>query len=318
MNYLEVYAEELDSKSIVALREDRQRILLRPFARRFEQQLRQLHDRPARHVALDRDRVTIGAMHELSPPEQEHLRTMLVSLIPWRKGPFRFYGIDIDAEWRSDFKWNRILELGKPSLQGRRILDVGANNLYYVYRIAAARPEFVLAIDPMPRYFFHAELQRRFVPDLPVSFELFGIEDLSPYANFFDTVFCMGILYHRRNPMESLGFLFDVLRPGGELFLEGVTIDGDGSYFLFPKDRYMKARGYWFIPTAEAFVNMVQRAGFTSVELLIEHRLSAEEQHRTSWSIYESLEHFLDSEDRSKTVEGHPAPNRAYIRAIRT
>lgn len=317
MNYLETYAQELDTESIRALREDRERLLLRPFAQRFARDLQQLHDRPAQYVALDRDRVTIGAMHELSQHEQERLRAMLVALIPWRKGPFRFYGIDIDAEWRSDFKWNRILELGSPSLKGRRILDVGANNLYYVYRMAAADPEFVLAIDPMPRYYFHAELQRRFVPGLPVAFELFGIEDLSPYANFFDTVFCMGILYHRRNPMESLELLSRVLRPGGELFLEGVTIDGEGSYFLFPEDRYMKARGYWFIPTAEAFVNMVRRGGFADVELLLEHKLSADEQHRTPWSIYESLEHFLDSEDSSKTVEGYPAPNRAYIRAIR-
>ena len=117
--------------------------------------------------------------------------------------------------------------------------------------------------------------------------------------------------------MESLELLSCVLRPGGELFLEGVTIDGKGSYLLFPEDRYMKARGYWFIPTAEAFVNLVRRAGFADVELLLEHKLSVDEQHRTPWSIYESLEHFLDSEDSSKTVEGYPAPNRAYIRAIR-
>jgi tRNA (mo5U34)-methyltransferase len=276
-----------------------------------------LPDRPAEYLAFGGDRVTIGAMHELTLPEQKRLREMLIALIPWRKGPFRFFGIDIDAEWRSDLKWNRIIELGRPTLRGRRILDVGANNLYYVYRMAAAEPEFVLGIDPMPRYHFHAELQRRFVPDLPVAFELFGIEDLAPYKRFFDIVFCMGILYHRRNPIESLEQLAHVLKPGGELFLEGVTINGTGSYCLLPEERYMKARGYWFIPTAQAFLNMVRRAPFTDVELLVEHKLGFEEQRRTAWSIYESLEHFLDAADTSRTVEGYPAPNRAYIRAIR-
>lgn len=317
MNYLDRYSSELEVGAIRQLREVRTALLERPFARRYQQRFERLHKRPAEFVALDRNRVTIGAMQEISLEEQQRLSEMLVSLIPWRKGPFRFYGIDVDAEWRSELKWNRIVDLGKPELRGRRILDVGANNLYYMYRMAAHEPEFVLGIDPMARYHFHAELQRRFVPSLPMAFELFGVEDLAPFAGFFDTVFCMGIIYHRKNPMEMLDQLAAVLKPGGELFLEGITIQGDGSYCLFPEDRYMKAKGYWFLPTAKALVNMIKRAPFRDVELLLEHNLEKREQRRTSWSIYESLEHYLDPTDPDKTVEGYPAPRRAYVRALR-
>jgi len=317
MNYLDQYASELDVEAIRQLRNGWQEILSRPYAQKYHTLLSTLHNRPAQFVKLDRDRITIGAMQELSLEEQQRLHDMLVALIPWRKGPFRFYGVDIDAEWRSEMKWNRFVEIGQPQLRGRRILDVGANNLYYMYRMAAHDPEFILGIDPLVRYHFHAAMQRRFVPHLPMAFELLGVDDLHPFQRFFDTVFCMGIIYHRRNPMETLDQLADVLKPGGRLFLESVTIEGDDSYCLFPQDRYMKAKGYWFVPTATALTNMVRRAPFKNVELLFEHRLDQREQRRTRWSIYESLEHFLDFSDPEKTVEGYPAPRRAYLRAER-
>ncbi len=317
MDYLERYASEIDVESIRETRAVKEAILRRPFAKRIEALLAKVPDRPAQHVRLDRDRVTIGSMQELTLEEQQSLRDLLVALIPWRKGPFRFFGIDIDAEWRSELKWNRIVDLTQPQLEGRRILDVGANNLYYMYRMVAHNPEFVLGVDPMARYFFHAEMQRRFVPDLPLAFELFGVEDLGPYRGFFDTVFCMGIIYHRRNPMEMLDQVAEALKPGGELFLESVTIRGEGSYCLFPEDRYMKAKGYWFLPTKEALANMVRRAPFERVDVLYEHKLDEEEQRRTAWSIYESLGHYLDPSDPKKTIEGYPAPRRAYLRAVR-
>jgi tRNA (mo5U34)-methyltransferase len=40
---------------------------------------------------------------------------------------------------------------------------------------------------------------------------------------------------------------------------------------------------------------------------------SIEEQRSTEWMKFESLKDFLDPEDPSKTVEGHPAPIRAVF-----
>ncbi|MDI5166017.1 DUF1698 domain-containing protein, partial [Salmonella enterica subsp. enterica serovar Montevideo] len=43
------------------------------------------------------------------------------------KGPFSLYGVDIDTEWRSDWKWDRVLP-HLSDLTGRTILDVGCGN----------------------------------------------------------------------------------------------------------------------------------------------------------------------------------------------
>ncbi|POC75435.1 tRNA 5-methoxyuridine(34)/uridine 5-oxyacetic acid(34) synthase CmoB, partial [Vibrio vulnificus] len=43
----------------------------------------------------------------LSPGQLEGDEKMLRTLMPWRKGPFSLYGIDIDTEWHSDWKWDR-------------------------------------------------------------------------------------------------------------------------------------------------------------------------------------------------------------------
>jgi len=40
---------------------------------------------------------------------------------------------------------------------------------------------------------------------------------------------------------------------------------------------------------------------------------SLDEQRRTGWMTSESLADFLDPDDRSKTVEGYPAPQRAVL-----
>lgn len=317
MDYLDRYADQLDTHRIRALRAEADRVMDRPYARRFSALLNGIHRRPAEYLSIGKDLVTVGKTTELTPDEQQRLKALLVALIPWRKGPFNFYGNLVDGEWRSDVKWRRLQKLASPALSGRRVLDIGANNLYYLYRIAAEAPEIAVGVDPVTRYRFHAALQQRLAPQLPIAFEPFGLEDLPPYDGFFDTVFCLGIIYHRRDPMRMLEEVHRLLRPGGELYLEGITIEGKGSYAVFPEERYMKAKGYWFLPTAEALTNMVRRSPFGEVEFLGEFPLTPEEQRRTEWSMYESLENFLDPRNPSRTIEGYPAPRRAFLRARR-
>jgi len=42
---------------------------------------------------------------------------------------------------------------------------------------------------------------------------------------------------------------------------------------------------------------------------------SLEEQRTTPWMQFESLADYLDPSDRSRTVEGYPAPRRAIVLA---
>ena len=46
-----------------------------------------------------------------SEQETKKAKALLLELIPWRKGPFKIGDILIHAEWRSNLKWERFLEL---------------------------------------------------------------------------------------------------------------------------------------------------------------------------------------------------------------
>ena len=276
-----------------------------------------LPDIKAEYLDFDSDKVTIGLEDEITIEDQQLLKSALLELKPWRKGPWNFFGIDIDTEWRSNLKWNRVFEGVKPDFKGKRILDIGCNNLYYMYKMLADDPELVVGFDPIPRYYYNHMLSRKFVQDPRIEFELFGVEQAGLFKDFFDYTFFMGILYHRRDPLGSLKNVFDSLKKGGTLIMECSGIPGDEPVALFPEGRYCKAPGYWFLPTWKTIENMLHRVGFTEIETFYNEPLTFEEQRKTEWIDTQSLEDFLDPEDRSKTVEGYPAPVRIYTKAVK-
>ena len=236
--------------------------------------------------------------------------------MPWRKGPFRLFGHEIDAEWRSHLKWNRVREaLG--DLQHRRILDVGCGNGYYMFRAAAFEPSQVIGIDPSVPFLLSFELMQRYLQLENLQYERLGVEDLEVFHRAFDVALCMGIVYHHRNPISILNRLLKTLRVGGLAIVESQTIDGNGSMALFPEDRYAKARNVYFMPTKDCLVNWVRRSGFKNVEVISHTKVTSEEQRSTEWMAYESLRDFLDPDDNSLTIEGYPAPWRTVIRGER-
>jgi tRNA (mo5U34)-methyltransferase len=78
--------------------------------------------------------------------DPESLRSVLLQLHPWRKGPLEVGGVMIDSEWRCDMKWNRIA--GALDLRGHTVLDVGCGNGYFGWRMLGAGAECVIGIDP--------------------------------------------------------------------------------------------------------------------------------------------------------------------------
>jgi len=251
--------------------------------------------------------------------EQEHkekIKELLSALIPWRKGPFCFLGEEIDAEWRSDWKWSRI-EPHLPELWSRRVGDIGCNNGYYMLRLLKYDPEVIIGSDPSGRCFYQFDLFRRCIGDPRLLFELFGIEHLHLFPKFFDVLFCLGVLYHRRDPFTSCRMLFESLRPKGTLFMESLIYPGEEPIAFSPPDRYAKMRNVWFIPTVPCLVTWLQKAGFSDIEVIDHSTTTLKEQRKTLYAPYDSLEDFLDPKDSSKTCEGHPAPQRAIIKALR-
>ncbi len=268
-------------------------------------------------VALGRDRVTIGRRSDLSAGQQAQIEAVLLGLKPWRKGPFDLFGIQVDSEWDSALKWRRAAPFIAP-LAGRRVLDVGCSNGYYLLRMADHAPRLVLGIEPYAAYYYQFRALQYFL-DLPnVHCLPLKLEALSGMAQWFDTLFCMGILYHRRSPMDTLAQLKRMLRPGGQLILETLIIAGDSDTALFPRDRYACMRNVYFIPTVRCLQSWLERCGFKSIRCVDVTATTLEEQRKTPWIDSDSLAVFLDPENEHLTVEGYPAPVRAVLIAEAT
>ncbi len=239
--------------------------------------------------------------------------SQLQALKPWRKGPWQIGRTYVDAEWRSDWKWQRV----KPhidDLQGKQVLDIGCGNGYHLFRMLGDGASLALGIDPTILFNFQFALLQRLSSDNQAFLLPLRAEHLPEFRSF-DLVFSMGVLYHRRSPLDHLQELLGFLRPGGQLVLETLIIEGDPQQLLIPRDRYAKMANVWFIPSTGLLEKMVSRIGFTSTRLVDVTTTSLEEQRRTPWMNFESLADFLDARDRSKTVEGYPAPIRAILTA---
>jgi tRNA (mo5U34)-methyltransferase len=280
----------------------------------WEAALAALPTRSTATIVLDRPCVTVGSADELSVAERLLLEQSLRRLHPWRKGPFTLFGIDIDSEWRSDWKWAR-LEKHIAPLRGRCVLDVGCGNGYYAWRMLGAGARFVLGIDPSLRFLAQFAAVQRFVPDADAVVLPIGGEDIPPGLACFDTAFSMGVIYHRRDPLEHLRELHGALKPGGELVLETLVVAGERGHTLHPVDRYAKMRNVWSIPTVDTALEWLDRSGFDNSRVVDITRTTIDEQRSTAWMRFESLAEFLDPGDPALTVEGYPAPTRAIVLA---
>ncbi|MEZ5534150.1 MAG: tRNA 5-methoxyuridine(34)/uridine 5-oxyacetic acid(34) synthase CmoB [Thiolinea sp.] len=258
-------------------------------------------------------RVRVGRADDAGDAERAVLEQCLETFIPWRKGPFDLFSIHIDTEWRSDWKWQRVLP-HLSDLQGRRILDVGCGSGYHLWRMYGAGAAQVVGIDPSLFFLMQFLSVKHYVPDVPVHFLPLRSEDLPDFrGRGFDTVFSMGVLYHRRSPLDHLQELKNSLRAGGELVLETLVVDGDVHTALMPEDRYGKMRNVWFIPSVLMLELWLRRLGFRDIRTVDVTETSTDEQRSTDWMRFESLADFLDPDDSARTIEGYPAPKRAVI-----
>ena len=244
------------------------------------------------------------------------LRQSLQTFHPWRKGPFELFGVEIDTEWRSNLKWDRIaLAI---DFNGKRVLDVGSGNGYYGWRMLAAGAELVLGCDPFPLYLMQFEVLRRYAPRPERHFVLpLTDEELPGNPAAFDITLSMGVLYHRPQPLDHLSKLYQTLLPGGQLVLETLIIENSQEKSLRPPGRYAKMKNIGLIPSLPLLARWLAEAGFAEMETIDVTRTTPSEQRRTEWMKFESLADFLDPNDSNLTIEGHPAPIRAVIIARR-
>ena len=281
---------------------------------RWLQVLATLPDLVPDQIHLDRARVGAGADTAPDAATRAQLRAALQGLHPWRKGPFELFGVHIDTEWRSDWKWDRLAP-AIDRLEGRRVLDVGCGSGYHCWRMLGAGATEVIGIDPTPLFVLQywalqKYLQRDEVWVLPV-----GIEQVPAKLQAFDTVFSMGVLYHRRSPLDHLLELRDCLRPGGQLVLETLVIEGGPGEVLLPEGRYARMGNVWFLPSCDTLSGWLRKLGFVDPQVVDVTLTTTAEQRATDWMRFQSLADFLDPADPGRTVEGHPAPRRAIVTA---
>jgi tRNA (mo5U34)-methyltransferase len=234
--------------------------------------------------------------------------------MPWRKGPFNIFGIHIDAEWRSERKWNRVLPV-LPELKSKVVADIGCSNGYYMFRMAHHQPRLVVGFEPYLHHFYTFKTLNAFAGLDNLAVELLGIEHIGLFRESFDVVFLMGILYHRSSPIDALRDIREAMKSGGTLIVESQGIPGNEPHALFPESRYAKVPGTYFVPTSTCLANWLSRAGFTGVEVFHSHPMSSMEQRKTAWMEFESYADFIDQQDQSLTVEGYPAPIRIFLKA---
>ncbi len=283
---------------------------------RWTKVLRQLPRRVVQLKNFASSPIQVGEKSDLNEIERIQLKSALLQLSPWRKGPLSFFGITIDTEWRSDLKWDRLANDIRP-LKNRRVLDIGCGNAYHCWRMKSAGARIVIGIDPNLLFACQFAAFQKYAKNPDVHMLPIGMEALPEKSYFFDTVFSMGVLYHRKSPIDYLKTLYNQLRTGGELVLETLVVSGDENTVLLPAERYARMRNVWFIPSSAALTIWLQRCGFNNIRLIDESETTVDEQRSTEWMQYESLQQSLDPDNIKQTVEELPAPKRAVFIATR-
>jgi len=280
---------------------------------RYRTPFQSLSSLKAERVDCTGDTVTIGHRDEIPAETRHQLIHSLHQFMPWRKGPFSVFGVEIDAEWRSERKWNRLSPF-LPDLADKVICDVGCNNGYYMFRMHPRSPRLVIGLEPSVQHYYCFKALNAMAGLTNLHIDLLGVEHLHHFAETFDVIFLMGIIYHRPSPVDVLRDLFGALTPGGTLILESQAIPGNKPVALFPEKTYAKVPGTYFVPTGPCLINWMKRAGFSGVELFCNHPMNQTEQRATEWMIFESYQDFIDPDDSSRTVEGYPAPVRVFLK----
>jgi tRNA (mo5U34)-methyltransferase len=268
----------------------------------------------ADHIHLNDGRVGASCDQPLDAETAGDLRDALLGLHPWRKGPYELFGVHVDTEWRSDWKWDRLQD-SIDALQGRRVLDVGCGSGYHCWRMLGDGAAEVIGIDPTPLFVVQFWAMQKYLQQDNAWVLPLGIEHVPPKLRAFDTVFSMGVLYHRRSPLDHLQELKDCLRPGGQLVLETLVIEGELGDTLLPQDRYARMGNVWFLPSCDTLLSWLRKLGFVDTQLVDVSVTTTQEQRSTQWMTFHSLENFLDPLDSSKSIEGYPAPRRAIVTA---
>ena len=174
----------------------------------------------------------------------EIIESLALDLRSWRKGPFFLGDLHIDSEWLSFKKWDLLLPHIKREnlLENAIVGDIGCNNGFYLFAMSLHKPRLLVGFDPSALFFCQFCFINHFL-DLPIHYELLGVQDLGEYLKSntittssakslnatkslkFDVLFCLGVLYHRSDVFATLKSLANALDFGGVAFVDTLIVE---------------------------------------------------------------------------------------------
>lgn len=175
------------------------------------------------------------------------------------------------------------------SLEGKRVLDVGAWDGYWTFEALRRGAREVVAIDDFSDYLGALdETDRRAWETFDLCRDLLGYdaarchrEERSVYdideatLGRFDVVFFFGTLYHLRYPLLALDRLADVC--DGDIYVETAILDDYSPYRgglghgysgghmvmeFYPGSQYGDNTSNWWVPTLHCLISLLGAAGF--------------------------------------------------------
>ena len=250
--------------------------------------------------------------HNISSNEFQTLQDLALDLKPWRKGPFCLYGAEnntqffIDSEWQSNKKMKLILQaldtIGY-NLKDKVVLDVGCNNGYYMFDLALRGVKHISGIDPIAIFFLQFYFIHKLTNISHCTFRLLGVQDVIMLNAKYDLILCLGVLYHRKEPLQTLKQLKSILAPNGILLLETLILQDKAATCLCPYPTYAKMPNVFYIFSPQALQNLALHAGFKSCEILSYSYTDNTEQRSTDFIDKKSLGDYLTP---TQTIEGYP------------
>lgn len=281
---------------------------------------------PKEPLFLDSKNKLSGLHIFINSLELDNFDEFTKSFSPWRKGPYYLHFINkiyfLDTEWRSYLKIEKILQIFKQfnmSMDGKSLLDIGCNNAYYMISLISIFRdvrEFV-GIEPMENFFLQYKFIEYFLPNFireKINFKLMGINDL-PLNNatndkkIFDILLCMGVLYHRSDPIGALKCLKDSMSKTSILFLETLIILDSKEVALIPQKTYAGMKNVFFIFSPKSLQNIAFKAGFSECELIM-HSIATNFEQRSTDFAKNSLGDYLNNE---YTIEGYGRVLRGFF-----
>ena len=248
--------------------------------------------------------ITIGEKDEINEVQIKTLEKELLKLSPWRKGPFNIFGLEIDSEWCSDKKWQRI-QSHLPNIKGMKIADIGCSNGYYSYKLLGLKPDLIVGMDKTALYvmqflalkFYTKQIQELVV--LPCSSEEFDFKKIN-----FDLVLSMGILYHSKNPCNHLNSLKQLVKKNGYIILETIISNLPDNIDVNKNQTYAGMKNIGTIFTKKNLNDLMISNGFKNIEIVNDSFTDSSEQRSTKWMNGKSLREFILP--NGNTLEGYP------------